>query len=473
MKKAELVFNVLLPPADFLMIFLAGMAAYALRFAKNIVEIRPVIFDLPLAKYLLIVFFIAIFFIAIFSLLGLYTFKAKRKFWEDFSKIIIGISAGVMMAIFFTFLKSEPFSSRFIILAFWVFAIFLVSTGRMFLEGARKWLVGKYGYGTHKVFVVGENYLSVALSREFQDKPFLGYRLIARREIFSLKDFKKTDNAIGVDEVIVASLSIPKNLLLELLDYCRLRHIDFKFIPDLFQTKTANIELETMAGIPVFEIKRTPLDGWGKIIKRLFDIVGSLIGIVVFSPLMLIAALIIKLESEGPAIYCSERMGPAGNFNVLKFRSMKAEFCTGRQFDRQNERALEYEKTLIREKSVRKGPIYKIKGDPRVTSFGRLIRRTSIDELPQFFNVLNGQMSLVGPRPHQPREVSKCGESYRRILSIKPGITGLAQVGGRSDLDTEEELRLDAYYMENWSLLLDIQILLKTIPAVIKKREAE
>lgn len=473
MKKAEFVFSVLLLPADFLMIFLAGMAAYALRFAKNIVEIRPVIFDLPLAKYLAIVFFITIFFIAIFSLLGLYTLKGKRKFWEDFSKIIIGISAGVMVAIFFAFLKSEPFSSRFIILAFWVFAIFLVLTGRMFLEDARKWLVGKYGYGTHRVFIVGENYLSAALSREFQAKPFLGYRIIARREIFSLEDFKKTDSAVGVDEVIVASLSIPKNLLLELLDYCRLRRIDFKFVPDLFQTKTVNIELETLAGIPVFEIKRTPLDGWGKIIKRLFDIAGSTVGIAVFSPVMLVAALIIKLESEGPAIYCSERVGQGGNFNVLKFRSMKAEFCTGRQFDQQNERTLEYEKRLIREKSARKGPIYKIKDDPRVTSFGRLIRRTSIDELPQFFNVLKGQMSLVGPRPHQPREVLKCEESYRRILSIKPGITGLAQVSGRSDLDTEEEFRLDAYYVENWSLLLDIQILLKTIPAVIRKREAE
>lgn len=473
MKKAEFVFSILLLPADFLMIFLAGLAAYTLRFTKNIVEIRPVIFDLPLAKYLLIVFFITIFFVAIFSLLGLYALKKKRRFWEDFSKIVIGISAGVMMAIFFTFLTRESFSSRFIILAFWIFAIFLVSAGRIFLEGARKWLVEKYGYGTHKVFIVGENYLSVALSREFQAKPFLGYRLVAHREIFSLEDFKKTDNAVGVDEVIVASSSIPKNILLELLDYCRLRRIDFKFVPDLFQTKTANIELETLAGIPVFEIKRTPLDGWEKVIKRIFDIAGSLIGIVVFSPVMLAAAIIIKLESDGPVIYCSERVGLSGNFDVLKFRSMKAEFCTGRQFDRQNERTLEYEKRLIKEKNIRKGPIYKIKDDPRVTSFGKIIRRTSIDELPQFFNVLKGQMSLVGPRPHQPREVSKCGQSYQRILSIKPGITGLAQVSGRSDLDTEEELRLDAYYVENWSILLDIQILLKTIPAIIRKREAE
>lgn len=473
MKKAELIFNVLLLPADFLMIFFAGIAAYALRFEKSIVEIRPIIFNLPIGKYLMIVFLITIFFIAIFSLLGLYSFKAKRKFWEDFSKTTIGISAGIMMAIFFTFLTREPFSSRFIILTFWVFAVFLVPLGRIFLEVLRKRLVGKYGYGIHRVFIVGQNFLSVTLAKEFQAKPFLGYRLVAQREVYSLEDFKKTDNAVAIDEVIVASLSISKNLLLELLDYCRINRIDFKFIPDLFQTKAVNIELETLAGIPVFEIKRTPLDGWGKIIKRIFDIAGSIIGIIIFSPAMLIAALAIKIESKGPAIYCNERVGLAGNFNVFKFRSMRAEFCTGKQFEPQNERALRYEKMLIKEKGVRKGPIYKIKNDPRVTPLGRFMRRTSIDELPQFFNVLKGEMSLVGPRPHQPREVLKCGESYRKILSIKPGITGLAQIGGRSDLDTNEELRLDAYYVENWSILLDVQILLKTIPAVIRKREAE
>jgi len=471
MKKAELVFNVLLVPVDFLMVFLAGLGAYSLRFSKNISDIRPVIFDLPIIKYLAIITFAAIFFVAIFSTLGLYTFKAKRKLKEDFSKVVIGVSAGIMMVIFFTFLIREPFSSRFIILTSWILAIGLVLAGRVILEKTRRWFVGKYGYGVHKVFIVGENNSSAALKREFQINPSLGYRVLPGKKEFSLEYFKKTHNAVNIDEVIVADPALPKNLVLELLEYCRVYHIDFKFVPDLFQANAINIEMETICGLSLIEIKRTPLEGWGRVIKRIFDIAGSFLGIIIFFPLMGAAAFMIKRDSKGPILYYNERVGINGNFNVVKFRSMFAKFCTGKQFGDQDYHALKYEKKLIQEKNARLGKIYKIKDDPRVTKFGRFIRRTSIDELPQLFNVLAGQMSLVGPRPHQPREVLGGNNSYKGILQVKPGITGLAQVSGRSDLTTEEELSLDAYYAENWSLLLDIQILLKTIPAVFRKRE--
>ena len=151
---------------------------------------------------------------------------------------------------------------------------------------------------------------------------------------------------------------------------------------------------------------------------------------------------------------------------------MKKELSTGEQFGDSGKEALKKEQELIDKQSIKKGPIYKIKNDPRITKFGGFIRRWSLDELPQFFNVLKGEMSLVGPRPHQPREVEKYEKKHRQVLSIKPGITGLSQISGRSNLEFSEEAKLDIFYIENWSLLTDIIILLKTPFIVLKKTGA-
>ena len=155
---------------------------------------------------------------------------------------------------------------------------------------------------------------------------------------------------------------------------------------------------------------------------------------------------------------------------MYKFRYFKNEFCISKNNPKLDE-ALKLEKELIEKQSVRKGPLYKIKDDPRKTRVGKFIEKYSIDELPQFFNVLFGTMSLVGPRPHQKREVEKYMEYHRRLLTIKPGVTGMAQVSGRSDLDFEDEYKLDLFYIENWSLWLDIQICLKTVGVLFRKRK--
>ena len=191
---------------------------------------------------------------------------------------------------------------------------------------------------------------------------------------------------------------------------------------------------------------------------------------------MALVALLIKIESffekkkGGPIIYKNERIGGAGKkFEVLKFRYMKWDMCTDPNTP-EGRQAIEFEKKLIEKRSLKQGPLYKIKNDPRKTRIGAFIERYSIDELPQFFNVLKGEMSLVGPRPHQQREVEKYSEYHRRLLTIKPGVTGLAQVSGRSDLEFEDEYKLDVYYIENWSLWQDIQICLKTVLVLFKRR---
>jgi lipopolysaccharide/colanic/teichoic acid biosynthesis glycosyltransferase len=167
-------------------------------------------------------------------------------------------------------------------------------------------------------------------------------------------------------------------------------------------------------------------------------------------------------------------VGPRGNFNVYKFRSMYVKYCTGKQFEKYTDQkaVLAYEQELIKQKSERKGPVYKILNDPRRTKIGRFIEKTSLDELPQLFNVWLGNMSLVGPRPHQPREVEKYAHEHKRVLDIKPGVTGLAQISGRSDLDFDEEVKLDTYYIENWSLKQDFWIMLKT-PFVVLIRKSK
>ncbi|MCL5795482.1 MAG: sugar transferase, partial [Patescibacteria group bacterium] len=205
--------------------------------------------------------------------------------------------------------------------------------------------------------------------------------------------------------------------------------------------------------------------------KRIADIIFSLIFIIVFSPIYLIVALLIKFDSRGPIIYCNERVGENGKvFNLYKFRSMKIEYCIGDGYG--GNKALKIESKLIKEKSQRNGPVYKVLEDPRRTKLGKIIERTSLDEIPQFFNVLLGQISVVGPRPHQPREVAKYQSWQRKVLRIKPGITGMAQISGRSDLDFDEEARLDIYYIENWSLWLDAKIVLKTPAAIFKPRKS-
>ena len=234
---------------------------------------------------------------------------------------------------------------------------------------------------------------------------------------------------------------------------------------DLLGTKVLKTELTEYAGLPIMEVKKTPLEGWGRIIKRLFDMVASLILIVILSPILLAIAAAIKLDSHGPIFFSRRddnsplfRVGQGGKiFRYFKFRSMR---------DRSYKE--------LAELNLRKeGPLVKIKNDPRITRVGKFIRRFSIDELPELFLVLVGKMSLVGPRPHLPEEVAKYERHHKKVLTLKPGITGLAQISGRSDLSFEEEVKLDTYYIENWSFLLDLTILLRTPMAVLRGRKAE
>lgn len=460
MNKSELTFSAILVPLDYLVIFLGGLAAYGLRFGSLMSGIRPVIYELPLQDYLPIILAVSFLWIIIFAFGGLYGIRTTRRMVDEFSKIFLACSTSVLIIIIIIFFQRELFSSRFIILSGWLLSIVFVSIERFIIRSIQHALLKK-GIGAHQIIILGHGWTTDRIVKEINNNSTLGYKIIGQVKIENEDDIRRLDDYLKnspVEEIIQADPNIQKDLVLKIIDFCNENHLTFKYAANLFETSATNIEVTPLAGIPIVEIKRTPLDGWGKILKRGFDLMLSILFLIILLPLFFVVAVIIKLDSPGPVFVDLERVGRKGKkFILYKFRSMI-----------KGAHALKRDLVLYNERSD--GPLFKMKNDPRITRFGKFIRRTSIDEFPQFFNVIKGDISLVGPRPHEPEEVSQYQKYHKKLLAIKPGITGMAQVSGRSDLSFEEEVRLDVYYIENWSLLLDLQLLLRTPFALLAKR---
>jgi exopolysaccharide biosynthesis polyprenyl glycosylphosphotransferase len=468
MKKSELFLIALLVPIDFLMILLAGTTAYFLRFETFFKDIRPTTLIWTFKEYLELITIVAFIWIIIFALGRLYSIQdIRKKISDEFFKIFGVVSVGIIFIIIYIFFYQEFFASRFIVLFVWILSIFYIFIGRLLIRLLQKWLY-KFGYGIHKIVIIGKGREAEIIAAELYKKPTLGYKIVDRIENFDqnidlenrLLKIKESSN---IDEIIQADPNLSKEINQQIIEFCQEYHFVFKYTADLFNAQTSNIEINTLAGIPIIEIKKTHLDGWWKIIKRIFDIIGSSIFIIIFSLIMIITAIAIKIDSKGPIFFKYKRVGQKRKpFVYFKFRSMI-----------DGAHNLRYTKEWL-EKNIRNdGPMIKFKNDPRITKVGKFIRKFSIDELAEFFLVFIGKMSLVGPRPHEIEEVKKYKKYHNKLFNIKPGITGMAQVSGRSDLNFEEEARLDVYYIENWSLLLDLKILLKTPLAIFKKREAE
>lgn len=459
MKKAEIIFSSILVPIDYMLLVGAGLSAYALRYSEVYTTyVREVVFSLSLAEYLRFVLLIGVVWIIIFALAGIYSMRANRKIFEVLSRIFLAASTGTLAVIVIFFFSRELFSSRFIILAAWGLSIIYISLAHLIITWIQR-LLFKKGIGVHRVVLVGSDKTSEMLVSEFKKNIKLGYRVVVWSQGYSseLRDkvvalYKEG----GVDEIVQADPNLSREDTLSLIELANDYHLDFKYAADLLGARRSNFEIRTINGIPIVEIKKTPLDGWGKVAKRLFDILGSIFFLVLFSPIYLIMPIVIKLDSAGPVFYIDERVGAkAKRFNLYKFRSMI------RDADKMKEK-------LMAENERVEGPLFKMENDPRITKVGKFIRKTSIDELPNFWNVLIGNMSLVGPRPHEPHEVARYEKHHRKVLNIKPGITGMAQVSGRSSLNFEDEVKLDTLYIEGWSMWLDIIILFKT-PFILLK----
>ncbi len=472
MKKINQLFTILTLPVDGIMVILAFIIAYKAR--AGAIGF-PVIYIWPYAQYLKLAFQMLPVWLIAFAFAGLY--KPLKKNFLEIGPIIAGASLGAMAVVLWVFLFRSDFFSRLIVFYIWALAIILVSLGRALL-GLIKSNLYLFGYKGNGLILIGNDLETVdALAEQVTKDKSLGYRLIGlvtnkdkHESIKKLGGYEEFDEILDKykpDEVIAADSNLNNEQLFNFMRSCQELKIDFKAVPAYALVSARSLNYDAFAGIPIIEFRGTPLGSWGMIAKRILDIFFSLLAILILSPVMLIISILIKAGSKGPVIYRNIRVGPHGEFETLKFRSMSTEFCTGPQYG--GSRAEEYENKLIEEKNIKKGSaVYKIADDPRVTKIGAFLRKTSLDELPQFFNVLLGNMSIVGPRPHQPREVVKYTKEQRKLLLIKPGITGLAQISGRSDLSFDDEARLDIYYLENWSLWLDTVISIKTFAVPFK-----
>jgi exopolysaccharide biosynthesis polyprenyl glycosylphosphotransferase len=456
---------VLQVPIDYLMLLFAAMSAFALRFSDWAIALRPVQFSLTFEGFMSIAAQVGLAWIIIFAFSGLYKPDPHQKLANTLSQIFFACSTGLAFVALYLLFAQQPFDSRFLVAAGWVFSILFVFTGRLLMR-AIKALLYRANIGLVNVVLIGDLKLASTIQAELESRSELGYRVLDVYQSFD--DAVAADIlACGADEILFVHPRAREHEAIEALEWAQEHHIGFQYSADLFATFAANVRMHPIAGIPIVEIRRTKLDGWGRVVKRLFDIVMSLFFIVLFSPIMLITAIAIKLDSKGSVLFSYKRVGEHGQlFTYCKFRSMVI-----------NAHELRYDEQFRSEVEDTRGwteenPIIKYKDDPRITRVGKFIRRWSIDEFPEFFLVLIGRMSLVGPRPHEEKEVAKYKRQHKRVLSVKPGITGLAQISGRSDLSFDEEVRLDVFYIEHWTVILDIVIVLKTPFILFKKRSA-
>ena len=454
MRKADFLYNAALLPVDFTMLIAAGFAAYFLRLSPAVADWRPVLFNLPIIYYLTLTVALAAFFMIVFAISGLYRTKIKRSQLEEFFQVIVSVSAGMMIIIIFMFFKREWFDSRFIMLAAWFFGILFVTSARLIAARVRRMLMVKRGFGVERVLIVGEGERADSIKQEIETNPYIGYSILGHVSDINLDDIKNIVKNPGAQKVILASQNFERSAIRDLINFCEDMRIDLKFVPDFFGAVSRNVDIDILNGNPLIELKRTNLEGWGEVTKRISDIIGSLVLIPLFAPTFLVIAFFIKWETKGPVFVRLRRVSQGKEFDLLKFRSM----ITG---------AHEYKEYLASGNERGDGPLFKMKDDPRITKVGRFIRSKRIDELPQIFNVLKGDISMVGPRPHEPAEIARYERHHKKVLAIKSGVTGFAQISGAEQLPFEEEVKLDRHYIENWSLKRDFGILLKTLGILI------
>jgi exopolysaccharide biosynthesis polyprenyl glycosylphosphotransferase len=397
----------------------------------------------------------------LFARSDLYADRAVR---PGFTRVIASLFQATVVVMLFAIVEGEQFSSYYIFYGSLLFALVYVSSFRYLFEKATGAILRMGGYHRRAILVgTGSHIEAVAHALKGSEIHPVGFVSIAPRPANGIKDLgplEQIEHHFGeIDEVLITDPDFPQERALALIDTCHRHGVRVRVAPSTMEILMDRVEFVPGQTLPLFELKPPVFDGLDFVLKRAFDLIVSTLLLIVLSPFLLLIALAVKLTSRGPVIYRSLRPGIGGEtFACLKFRTMY-----------QNADARQEELEPHNEAG---GPIFKIRADPRVTPVGRFLRRWSFDELPQLLNVLRGQMSLVGPRPLPMRDYDQLDDWHRKRYLVLPGMTGLWQVSGRSELDFDELVRLDFLYLERWSIFLDLSILLKTIPAVIRAHGA-
>ena len=480
-KRSELLFSLAQVPVDAFALLGAFALAFLIR-AKS--EGHPLAYPIHGWDFLQLVALILPAWVVIFALSGLYSQTSLRSRWKEAGRIVVAVSGGVMLMILTDFFWVKPiFPSKAIPVYAYALGIVFVGLGRLIVNNIQRYMF-RYGIGIRRTVVVGSGKAARRVIESLSN-PYNGYRVdlivdsaVADKTFRGIPVAGSFEEAVaklgpkGIDEIINTCPITDQSKIDAMLNYATNHYISFRYAPSQFNLYTANSDLSSIGGVPMIEVRLTPLDGWGRILKRAFDVIGATLAVIIFSPVMVVVAAIIKITDPGPIIYRHERVSRAGGrFGVMKFRTMSWKYSTGP--DRKYKTAEEAFGAMGREDLIEEFKRdQKVADDPRVGKFGRFLRRSSLDELPQFFNVLKGEMSLVGPRPVLPSELERYGEHGASFLSLKPGITGMWQVSGRNNVSYEDRIKLDVYYVENWSLWLDMVIIGKTALILISRKGA-
>jgi exopolysaccharide biosynthesis polyprenyl glycosylphosphotransferase len=418
----------------------------------------------------------------------LYRLRGEFSFVEDAVRVFKATATGTLLIVAAAFLYRGGFQFRAFSYARAVFVLDFVLALAGFLllrftvRGSQM-LARRHDLNLIPTLVVGRGDEAATFISEIRERPELGYRIIGvlEKEITNgapqtfeglpvVGDLKRLPDAIiesGANEVIITDPTVPGEALFDvMMRVGRRRGVEFRIAPSLFNFLPRKTEVDQIGALPMITLFRSPLSSVARVLKRTSDLVIALIASLIALPFSLVLALLIKLDSKGPVFYKQERVGMDGRvFLFYKFRTMRtnADDTSHREFQRQ------YIAGQPEIKLASDGkPVYKLQADPRITRVGRWLRRLSLDELPQLLNVLRGDMSVVGPRPPIPYEVEAYELWHRKRLDMKPGMTGLWQVSGRNRLPFDEMVRLDLFYIENWSLLLDLKIILRTLPVMMR-----
>jgi exopolysaccharide biosynthesis polyprenyl glycosylphosphotransferase len=400
----------------------------------------------------------------LFARSGLYADRAVR---PGFSRIVSSLFQVTVVIAVYAVVEGERFSSYYVFYGSLFFALVYVSSFRWLFERAIGLVLRAAGVHRRAVLVGSGSHIEAVAHALRSGQPevdpvgFVSLTPLASGNgLRDLGPLERIDAYFGeIDEVLIADPDFPQEQAVELVDRCHRHGVRVCVAPSTMEILMDRVEFVPGQTLPLFELKPPVFEGADFVLKRGFDLVVSTLLVLALSPLLALIALAIRISSRGPVIYRSLRPGIGGKpFACLKFRTMHA--------------GAEHRQAELETANEKEGAIFKIRSDPRVTSVGRVLRRWSLDELPQLFNVLRGEMSLVGPRPLPQRDYLRLDDWHRKRYLVLPGITGLWQVSGRSELDFDELVRLDFLYLERWSVFLDLSILLKTVPAVFRSHGA-